>query len=366
MRAELVAPGDLESAFADWTALFRVDDLATPFSSPCWARAWLGQWNSAAEPWVMRVRDGERVAGIVPLALRLRRGVRILSMLGKEPGDYWDVISASEDREGVAVAAATELERLRSGWDVLVLSCLQPESRTLAGFEMSGLEVVRRSAVQSPAIDLPGTFDEYLASLPRSRRQSLRKHLRRLDSGEISLREVRDTAEVGAVMERWWLLRSRQWREMDRKITPVHEQDHFYRFMVDSASRMVGAGLAVLWELTHDRRVVGVYLNFADARSFYWYLGGFDPDFARLGLGKIAIGAGIRSSIAAGRQRYDFTRGGDPYKYWYGATDRALPSVFVGHRGARSRLVLAGARALSAYRARSMASRGVSSSGAAF
>ena len=148
-------------------------------------------------------------------------------------------------------------------------------------------------------------------------------------------------------MRTWRELRARQWRAMNKRLSPEHEEERFYVFMVEAARRLIDRNLAVLWEFSHKGRVAGIYLNFADASSFYWYLGGFEPQLSALGLGKIAIGATLRESIAAGRLRYDFTRGEDLYKYWYGAQDRLLASVVIGHGRARSRLALGAARVLS-------------------
>ncbi len=300
----------------------------------------------------MRVRQGGRVAGIAPLALRRDLPARVLCMIGKEPGDYWDVIAAPGDRDNVALAVGGELARLAGRWDAGIFSCLPPESRTLERFTSAGLRIFRREPVASPAIELPSTFDAYLASLPAGHRQNLRRHLRRLDGGDVVLRHVDDPADARDVLQRWRALRSRQWRVRGKLITPAHEQEHFHRFMLDAVTRLLDVELAVVWEFSWRERVVGVYVNFADSRSFYWYLGGFDPDCAQLGLGKIAVGAGIRASIEAGRRRFDFTRGEDAYKYWYGAVDRHLASVVIGHDGARSRAAVGVARVLSAHRAR--------------
>jgi CelD/BcsL family acetyltransferase involved in cellulose biosynthesis len=349
MDVELVATTDLDSAWRDWERLFRADVLATPFNSPGWGRAWLEHWDAAAKPWLMRVHDGTRVAGIAPLALLRDRGIRLLTMVGKEPGDYWDLISAPQDRQAAATAVGVELARLSHLWDAGILSCFPPGSQTLDAFASAGLRVFRRAPLASPAIELPRTFEEYLAALPANRRQNIRRHLRRLDSGEVRLRRVDDPGALGEVMGRWRDLRSRQWQAAGRPMTAEHQQERFHRFMLAAASHLVNAGMAVVWELSCSDRVAGVYVNFADARSFYWYLGGFDPEFTRLGLGKIAIAASIRDSIAAGRHLYDFTRGEDAYKYWYGAVDRPLASVVIGHPGTRSRFALAAARLLSAY-----------------
>jgi CelD/BcsL family acetyltransferase involved in cellulose biosynthesis len=56
-----------------------------------------------------------------------------------------------------------------------------------------------------------------------------------------------------------------------------------------------------------------------------------------MAIGKIATAHGIRSSIEAGRSYYDFTRGGETYKYAFGAVDRMSPSVVLTSDRVRSR-----------------------------
>src|SRR5207247_10178868 len=96
--------------------------------------------------------------------------------------------------------------------------------------------------------------------------------------------------------------------------------------------------LALVWEFVRDDEVVGSFINFCDSRAFYEYVGAFAPEFGRLAIGKVATAEGIRSSIAAGRSYYDFTRGGETYKYWYGAVDRISPTVVLTGERVRSRL----------------------------
>jgi CelD/BcsL family acetyltransferase involved in cellulose biosynthesis len=103
-------------------------------------------------------------------------------------------------------------------------------------------------------------------------------------------------------------------------------------------TELVPAGLALVWEFVRDGEVVGSFINFCDARAFYQYLGGFEPELGQLAIGKVATAEGIRSSIAAGRSYYDFTRGSEPYKYWYGAVDRLSPTVVLTGERVRSRL----------------------------
>jgi CelD/BcsL family acetyltransferase involved in cellulose biosynthesis len=352
MEVELVAAEDLADALHDWERLQASDPDLTPFNSAAWARAWLEHWDRQIQPWLMRVRRGDQVVGIVPLALRRVRGARILTMLGKEPGDYWDIIAAPADRPGVAQAAAAELGRRSRAWDVGVLSCLPVGSDTVAGLDRGGLSIFRRERVRSPAIRLPSSFDDYLRTLSSNRRGNLRRHLNRLDRGEVVVRQVQQREQVPEVMRSWRELRIRQWHDTGRHLNPTHAEERFYRFMVEVAIALLEGGFTALWQVFHRDRLAGVYLNFCDKRAFYWYLGGYEPELAALGVGKIVIAATLRASIEAGREWYDFARGEDSYKYWYGAEDRLLESVLLAHGGARSRVASAGAQALSRYRER--------------
>jgi len=345
---ELVA--DVDQAMPDWEALYAADVRATPFLSPGWGRAWMRHWAPDARPWLLRARDGRQVVGLAPLTIRGPRPLRTLRMLGKEPGDYWDVLALPALRAEVADAIARALVERRADWDGCVVSCLTQGSPLAPAFAAAaGLRVLTRMPVRCPRIELPATFDAYLASLPRSRRSNLRRHLRRLD-GEIELREVHEEHELPAVIDRWQELRTRQWRALGKQLTPEHASKRFRDFMFAVVRNLLPSGQALVWEFRHHGEVIGVYVNLVDDYAFYWYLGGFEPSVAELGVGKIAIAEGIRSSIEHGRRYYDFTRGAEAYKYWYGACDTQAPSLVVGHAGVRSRALLAAASVISARR----------------
>jgi len=357
MEVELVGRADLDSALPDWAALHAADPAATPFQAPGWGEAWLRHWEPEAEPWLLRVRDGTGVVALAPLAVRRRGPVRLLETIGREPGDYWDVLARPDAREEAVAALAAEVLRRRREWDVAHVACLPPESPTPAALAGAGLRVLGLWPSPCPGIELPGSFDEYLAMLPSQRRGNLRRHLKRLDGGELELRAVTDPAQLPDTIARWQELRERQWGETGRRIDEEHLSRRFGAFMLDVTRALVPAGLALVWEVRREGAVAGVYVNLVDERAFYWYLGGFDPALASLGVGKIVIGASIRESVAAGRRYYDFTRGSEPYKYWYGATDRQAAALVLGHGGARSRAALVAARTVAALRRRRRAAQ---------
>lgn len=344
--------GALEPLLGDWARLHAGQPDATPFMSAEWARAWWPHYGAGARPFVVTVREGGELIGIAPLVLRRRGPLRVLEPVGMNPGDYWDVLAAPGRRADAAAGLARALREHAGDWDAWILRCLPPASPVPAALDDAGLPALVRPPILAPALELPDSFDAYLATLSSSHRQNLRKHLRRLDNGEVELREVSDVAELPALVDRWQAFRRRQWDSAGKDINPAHLEPRFAAFMRDCAMLLIPQGRAVVWEFVREGEVIGTYMNFADDEAFYWYLGGFDPAHTRLGLGKIAIGHGIRTSIEAGRRLYDFTRGDEPYKYWYGAVDRPLASRVVGNGSARSRVALLGARAEIMRRAR--------------
>jgi CelD/BcsL family acetyltransferase involved in cellulose biosynthesis len=326
----------LEPLLSEWARLFAADPHATPFASPGWAEVWWSYWGYSDRPWIVVVRDQGQLVGLAAFLLRQRGSIRLLRGLGRSPGDYWDIVALPAVREYVAEAVAETLAERRDQWDVLMLDGLGSGSlsRAMSG---TGLRVRKRPSRISPEIRLPDSFEDYLKDLPKSRRSNLRRHMRRLDEGELELRDVED-GELSAAIDLWHELRGRWWGERGRRLSKLHTTDRFREFNRAAVLALNSAGLAAVWEMRHAGEPVGVCFNFVDARAFYWNLNAFDPRIERLGPGKVVIGEGIRRSIAAGRETYDFMLGDEAYKYWYGATARPRLGRVVSSRSIRSRV----------------------------
>ena len=79
------------------------------------------------------------------------------------------------------------------------------------------------------------------------------------------------------------------------------------------------------------RIAAGVW--FEDAEAWYLYNAGVDPEARELSPGVLLSALAIRAAIAAGRRRFDYLRGDEPYKYEWGAIDEPIQRLLVVRTG---------------------------------
>jgi len=328
---------DLATLERDWAMLFNSDPNATPFASFEWLSAWCRHWAAGGKPWILAAYDGERLAGLSPFLLRRRAGLRLLSGLGVGVGNYWDVITAPEDRESVVAAVVEELRRRSSEWDAFFMDKLPEDSGTEAALRDAGLRLERQARVSSPRVELPDSFDTYLAGLSAKRRRNVRLSLRPVDRGELSFHATSDPGELRAAIERLQVLKSEWWQKRDRQMDPEHGSARFLAFTSEVAVSMVPRGLAQVWEVCYRDEVIAVTINLLDDTSSYGWLFGVDYRHEELSLGNALIAYGIRWSIETGRRYFDFMLGDEAYKYGYAPVDRGVLSATVSNSRPRSR-----------------------------
>jgi CelD/BcsL family acetyltransferase involved in cellulose biosynthesis len=102
----------------------------------------------------------------------------------------------------------------------------------------------------------------------------------------------------------------------------VLDDEAVMRFHALALPRLVAAGLADYRLLSIGGELAGAYLGLRDERRAYAYIGGMDPAFAYESPGAILLNAAISDAVARGAEEFHFLRGGEAYKYGWGAVDR--------------------------------------------
>ena len=70
-------------------------------------------------------------------------------------------------------------------------------------------------------------------------------------------------------------------------------------------------------------------LAFDDGQTCFLYNAGMDPEAREVSPGITGTAEYLKNRLAAGRRRFDFLRGDEPYKYEWGAVDEPIARLLV-------------------------------------
>jgi CelD/BcsL family acetyltransferase involved in cellulose biosynthesis len=310
----------LEVLASEWDGLVRQTAEPLPFVTPAFQRVWLKHFQDGAELRLITAREGERLIGVAPLLLR----DGCVEFVGHYSiCDYMDIACAPgfERAFGERLLASLAAD----GCGSLDLRGLVETSPTrealLAAAPAAGYHATLEDEALSPSVELPGTWDEYLARLSKHDRHELRRKLRRLEgAGGVELRIVTAAEEAAERLETLFHL---------MRISNHHKEEFLARpgmqaFFREMVAAMAEAGMIRFYFLTFDGQPVASVLNFDLGGQLYMYNSGYDPAYAHYAVGLMSKTLLIRDAIEQGRTCVDFLRGDESYKYDLGGKDRRI------------------------------------------
>jgi hypothetical protein len=334
---------ELEALEHDWNAL--VDDV--PFRSWDWLATWWKHYGSESSESnsrrsqraglrlnVLAVYDvvagdagsTRKLVGIAPWYLDENPLMgSVLRWLGDGEvcTDHLSLICKPEDASRVAMAIAEALNTQHDDWDRIDLKAVDDNDaavgQLLDAVEKHECFVTKSIADACWAVDLPATWDEYLAAISKSHRKQLRQLERRvLDSGRVRWNSVHNAAELDVA---WTVLVDLHQRRRKSLGEPgCFASRSFFNFHREIVERMFARGqLRISW-LALDGRPAAAEYHFADNRATYAYQGGVDPDRLDVEPGRLSTILCMQQAITEGHGKLDFLRGDEPYKAHWRAT----------------------------------------------
>ncbi|MFC2002576.1 GNAT family N-acetyltransferase [Chloroflexota bacterium] len=282
---------------------------------------WWRVFGSGAELYLGVVRQGEEIIGIAPLLVRDKTA----SILGSaDVCDYLDfIVIPGRERDFFAVLLD---DLVQKGINHLDLRSLRPDSTVPT--ELVPLARDREYDVccnpedVSLELDLPSTWEEYLATLVPKQRHEVKRKLRRLgEEGDLGYRSVEDKASIRDILVTFLKLFTESREEKATFMTASMES--FFSLMADTMSeaRLLRIGILEL-----DARPTAMVMSFDYHDCVYLYNSGYDPQYRSLSVGLLSKVLCIKESIQRGRKRFDFMKGGESYKYHLGGREIPLYS----------------------------------------
>lgn len=328
-----------------WDTLLATTAGASPFSRWTFHRAWWEAYAETAEArYIVVCRPGQDgILAIVPLMTResvsdapAGPSGRTLFMGASYHADYATLLCAPDDLDAVADAVACQLARdPTDAWDAIDLRRLRhddPAADALAAalaLAMPGGRVMVEREDVCPVVTLPRSHDweEYLATLDKKARHEIRRKLRRAEAvGPVRFREL---PLESASVEAFIALHQARWGDQGLfPDTPDGERSRRFLHRLTELEAAEGdRAQLVLGEVTVGERVVFSTVSFDDGRTCFFYNAGMDPTARELSPGVTGTAAFLRDRMAAGRERFDFLRGDEPYKYEWGAVDEPVRRI---------------------------------------
>ncbi len=314
--------GEIAALAAEWQALWRRVPGATPFQAPEWLLPWWEEFGTGA-PRVALLRDARGLLGLLPLYALEEGGLRKLLPMGAGTTDYLDMLLAPE---APADAADRLLEAALSGaaaegiaW--CDLPDLPPGAALLRASAPFGWREEGWEGETCPVLALPREARAVRDAISRMMWRKLRLARNRVARcGGCAARR----AAPGEVAEVWaalMALHRARWSRRgvqdgvlgDPRVVAWHEK---------ALPRLGEAGMLGLWSLRVRGAIAGVYYTLQAGDRVLFYLSGFDEALAEASPGTLLLGEVIGQALAEGVRELHFLRGGEGYKYAWGAVDR--------------------------------------------
>lgn len=326
MRTELVSDRDALDALAGpWWQLLRRAPEPAPFLSPEWLLPWADELSGGARVVAMTVWDGGELVALCPFFTYDAAGARTLALTGGSVTDYRgalvDPSAPSAARELLAFAQGGHARAL-GDWARCDLTCLRDDDPLLGTLASAAASDDVADEDVCPVVDMGRDRDAFFAGLPHQLGPKLLRDRRRLERLGRCRWQRGDVELVPALLEALFDLHARRWAT--RGEPGVLADPAVQRFHRRAAAGLAKRGALRMHALSIDDRTVAVFYGFELGGRVYSYLSGFDPALASHSPGRAIIAEAMGSAIDEGACRFDFLRGGEAYKYAWGARDRRI------------------------------------------
>ena len=306
-----------------WNTLLARSGQKNPFLSHQWFDAWWQSFGHGGEMEILFFSDESgNPVGFAPLMIC---GGVLCFLANREVTDYCDFLSDTRYRKGFYRGLGHYFQMNRAHWSRMEFISIPESSLTLlevphwAAENGFVCEVKESEAV--PVLKLPCTYDEYIHSLGRKNRHELRRKIRRLESlGNIRYDEVTESRKAGPAME--------EFVSLHKESGP--EKENFWKkpgmpgFFANLSRIFFKENRAELHMLYMEKKLIAALLSILDGDTVYFYNAAYDKEFSSLSPGFYLFDRAIDRAISRSKRAADFLRGGEKYKYFFGAEDSKI------------------------------------------
>ncbi|HAF61373.1 MAG TPA: hypothetical protein DCK95_03495 [Anaerolineaceae bacterium] len=313
----------------EWDALLARSTTNVPFLRFGYLEQWWqtmggGEWDSG-ELFIHLGYEDDNLIGIAPLFRTIVEGTPIVAFIGSvEISDYLDIIAAPEDYRAFLAALLEHLENEDYAvWKKAVFANVPESSPFLSHFTKSTISNATfqlKKTFVAPLLTLPTNWEEYLVGLDKKQRHEIRRKIRRV--------------QQEAIDQRFYFVEGNQdlYRYGNVFLDLMKEDEEKKGFLTPSMQETLLAmmqwgsdeGILRLCFLDINGVTAAGYFCFDDGNTIFIYNSGFKKDMQYFSPGWVLLSYLIEWAIKNSRQKIDFMRGSESYKYKFGGVDTSL------------------------------------------
>lgn len=303
----------LASLKPEWRALAEAIHPRTPFALPEWHLLWWQHFHrstamirDALRAYVLRDGDGRLVA-VAPMMMTHRPAVgpfrtRELQFFGADPymTELRGPICRAEDTDRVVEALAAQFAQEAGSWDWVQWHGVRFEAEEDAAKLAARLGIDEPVPLIDYVLDLPPTWDDLRARLPRNIKESLRKCYNSLSRNghEFQFRAVSAPDEIGPALERFFALHRMRADKTDTiDHLNVFEQEVTRGFLAELAPMLAETGEIRVFQLVIAGEVVATRVGFALGDELYLYFSGYDVAWGQYSVMTTVLAEAIKWAI---------------------------------------------------------------------
>jgi len=269
--------------------------------------------------------------GIAPLIVK-DRSLRFIA--SQEVSDYCDFVSLRERREEFYESLLSYIQMNYSNRGKIELVNVKSSSPTLSflpklapkyNFSCSYFE-----KEVAPFLELPSSYQDYIDSLSRKNRHELQRKLRRMKSLEgVRTRKITDSKELQYSIGDFITLH----KESSSSKEKFWEKENMPDFFKEITHKFSLNGWAELNFLYARDKLLAALLTFSYMDEIYFYNIAYNNEFSWYSPGFFLFNLSIKQAILEKKKKADFLRGGEKYKYYFGAKESKIYNLTLMSKG---------------------------------
>lgn len=321
-------PVEFKELKKDWNLLLREAEIDTIFLTHDWFYTWWDCFSGDYDLEILLYYDQKkRFKGIAPF--KIKKG-HISFLASHQVSDYCDFIAGKKNKELFFREIFAFIEKVHSPLEKIELINIPSESGTVSIISSVapeyGFSVSSSVSELVPVLELPDSLDKYLSDFKRKNRHELRRKMKRVEKlPGLSIKKIKGYEEVRDCISSFIQLHEKSdsdkdlfWKERNMRT--------FFKEITRRFSSNEWVELVLLYQ--YERLMAGL-LAFDYHNIIYLYNTAYSNDYAWYSPGIYLFYEMIVSAIKDNKEKVDFLRGRENYKYFFQAKESKIHNLII-------------------------------------